>query len=256
MLTIDGLNQYYGQSHTLWDLSLEAPQGQVLCLMGRNGVGKTTLLKCLMGLLPIRSGVMTFAGEDLSRLPAERRAPLGIGYVPQGRQIFPLLTVEENLKIGLAVNPRRPRYVPEFIFELFPVLKTMLKRRGGDLSGGQQQQLAIGRALVLEPKLLILDEPTEGIQPNVVREIGRVIRRLNQEQINQVREQAVIVREIGEAIQRVNREQGMTVLLVEQKLPFARWVAQQFCIVDKGRAVAGGAIADLDDGLVRQYLTV
>ncbi len=256
MLTIDGLNQYYGQSHTLWDLSLEAPQGQVLCLMGRNGVGKTTLLKCLMGLLPIRSGVITFAGEDLSRLPAERRAPLGIGYVPQGRQIFPLLTVEENLKIGLAVNPRRPRYVPEFIFELFPVLKTMLKRRGGDLSGGQQQQLAIGRALVLEPKLLILDEPTEGIQPNVVREIGRVIRRLNQEQINQVREQAVIVREIGEAIQRVNREQGMTVLLVEQKLPFARWVAQQFCIVDKGRTVAGGAIAELDDGLVRQYLTV
>ncbi len=256
MLTIDGLNQYYGQSHTLWDLSLEAPQGQVLCLMGRNGVGKTTLLKCLMGLLPIRSGLMTFAGEDLSRLPAERRAPLGIGYVPQGRQIFPLLTVEENLKIGLAVNPRRPRYVPEFIFELFPVLKTMLKRRGGDLAGGQQQQLAIGRALVLEPKLLILDEPTEGIQPNVVREIGRVIRRLNQEQINQVREQAVIVREIGEAIQRVNREQGMTVLLVEQKLPFARWVAQQFCIVDKGRTVAGGAIAELDDGLVRQYLTV
>jgi len=256
MLTIDGLNQYYGESHTLWDLSLEALPGQVLCLMGRNGVGKTTLLKCLMGLLPIRSGTITFGGEDLSRLPAERRAPLGIGYVPQGRQIFPLLTVEENLKIGLAVNPRRPRQVPEFIFELFPVLKTMLKRRGGDLSGGQQQQLAIGRALVLEPKLLIRDEPTEGIQPNVVREIGRVIRRLNQEQINQVREQASIVREIGAAIQRVNQEQGMTVLLVEQKLPFARWVAHQFCIVDKGRAVASGAIADLDDGLVRQYLTV
>lgn len=256
MLNIDGLNQYYGESHTLWDLSLKALPGQVLCLMGRNGVGKTTLLKCLMGLLPIRSGTITFDGEDLSRLPAERRAPLGIGYVPQGRQIFPLLTVEENLKIGLAVNPRRPRQVPEFIFELFPVLKTMLKRRGGDLSGGQQQQLAIGRALVLEPKLLILDEPTEGIQPNVVREIGRVIRRLNQEQINQVREQATIVREIGAAIQRVNQEQGMTVLLVEQKLPFARWVAHQFCIVDKGRAVAGGAIAELDDGLVRHYLTV
>lgn len=256
MLNIDGLNQYYGESHTLWDLSLEAPPGQVLCLMGRNGVGKTTLLKCLMGLLPIRSGAIIFDGEDLSRLPAERRAPLGIGYVPQGRQIFPLLTVEENLKIGLAVNPRRPRQVPEFIFELFPVLKTMLKRRGGDLSGGQQQQLAIGRALVLEPKLLILDEPTEGIQPNVVREIGRVIRRLNQEQINQVREQATIVREIGAAIQRVNQEQGMTVLLVEQKLPFARWVAHRFCIVDKGRAVAGGAIAELDDGLVRHYLTV
>jgi urea transport system ATP-binding protein len=256
MLTIEGLNQFYGESHTLWDLGLEAPSGVVTCLMGRNGVGKTTLLKCIMGLLPIRSGQMVFAGEALHRLPAERRAPLGIGYVPQGRQIFPLLTVEENLKIGLAANPRRPRQVPEFIFELFPVLKTMLKRRGGDLSGGQQQQLAIGRALALEPRLLILDEPTEGIQPNVVREIGRVIRRLNQEQLDQVREQATIVQEIGIAVQRVSQERGMTVLLVEQKLPFARWVAQQFCIVDKGRAVATGTIADLADGLVRQYLTV
>ncbi|MCC6135293.1 MAG: ABC transporter ATP-binding protein [Candidatus Contendobacter sp.] len=256
MLTIEGLNQYYGESHTLWDLGLEAPEGVVTCLMGRNGVGKTTLLKCIMGLLPIRSGQMTFAGEDLSRLPAERRAPLGIGYVPQGRQIFPLLTVEENLKIGLAANPRRPRQIPEFIFELFPVLKTMLKRRGGDLSGGQQQQLAFGRALALEPRLLILDEPTEGIQPNVVREIGRVIRRLNEAQLEQFREQASIVKEIGLAVQRVSQERGMTVLLVEQKLPFARWVAQQFCIVDKGRAVATGAIADLKDDLVRQYLTV
>ena len=256
MLTIEGLNQYYGESHTLWDLSLEAPEGVVTCLMGRNGVGKTTLLKCIMGLLPMRSGQMVFAGQELNRLPAERRAPLGIGYVPQGRQIFPLLTVEENLKIGLAANPRRPRQVPEFIFELFPVLKTMLKRRGGDLSGGQQQQLAIGRALALEPRLLILDEPTEGIQPNVVREIGRVIRRLNQEEIERVREQVNVVREIGQAVQRVSQERGMTVLLVEQKLPFARWVAQQFCIVDKGRAVATGAMADLEDGQVRQYLTV
>lgn len=256
MLTIEGLNQYYGESHTLWDLGLEAPEGVVTCLMGRNGVGKTTLLKCIMGLLPVRSGQMRFAGEDLSRLPAERRAPLGIGYVPQGRQIFPLLTVEENLKIGLAANPRRPRQVPEFIFELFPVLKTMLKRRGGDLSGGQQQQLAFGRALALEPRLLILDEPTEGIQPNVVREIGRVIRRLNEQQLEQFREQASIVKEIGLAVQRVSQERGMTVLLVEQKLPFARWVAQQFCIVDKGRAVATGAIADLEDDLVRRYLTV
>ncbi|HRZ06369.1 MAG TPA: ABC transporter ATP-binding protein [Candidatus Competibacteraceae bacterium] len=256
MLTIEGLNQFYGESHTLWDLGLEAPEGVVTCLMGRNGVGKTTLLKCIMGLLPIRSGQMIFAGQELNRLPAERRAPLGIGYVPQGRQIFPLLTVEENLKIGLAANPRRPRQVPEFIFELFPVLKTMLKRRGGDLSGGQQQQLAIGRALALEPRLLILDEPTEGIQPNVVREIGRVIRRLNQEELERAREQVNVVREIGLAVQRVSQERGMTVLLVEQKLPFARWVAQQFCIVDKGRAVATGAIADLEDGLVRQYLTV
>ena len=256
MLTIEGLNQYYGESHTLWDLDLEVPEGAVISLMGRNGVGKTTLLKCIMGLLPIRSGRIAFAGAELSRLSAERRAPLGIGYVPQGRQIFPLLTVEENLKIGLAANPRRPRRIPEFIFEIFPVLKTMLKRRGGDLSGGQQQQLAIGRALVLEPRLLILDEPTEGIQPNVVREIGRVIRQLNREQIDRVREQAAIVQEIGAAVQRLSRERGMTVLLVEQKLPFARWVAQRFCIVDKGRAVATGAMAELHDGLVKQYLTV
>ena len=146
--------------------------------------------------------------------------------------------------------------IPEIIFEMFPVLKTMLKRRGGDLSGGQQQQLAIGRALTLEPRLLILDEPTEGIQPNVVREIGRVIRRLNQEQLDRVREEATLVREIGMAVQRLNRELGMTVLLVEQKLPFARWVAQRFCIVDKGRAVATGAMAELNEGLIRQYLTV
>ena len=256
MLAIEGLNQFYGESHTLWDLALEVPEGAVISLMGRNGVGKTTLLKCVMGLLPIRSGRIAFGRAEIHRLPPERRAPLGIGYVPQGRQIFPLLTVEDNLKIGLAANPRRPRQIPEFIFELFPVLKTMLKRRGGDLSGGQQQQLAIGRALALEPRLLILDEPTEGIQPNVVREIGRVIRRLNEQQLEQVRQQATLVQEIGDAVQRVNQELGMTVLLVEQKLPFARWVAQQFCIVDKGRAVATGAMADLSDELVRRHLTV
>ncbi|MBK8184049.1 MAG: ABC transporter ATP-binding protein [Candidatus Competibacteraceae bacterium] len=256
MLSIESLNQFYGESHTLWDLGLEVPEGTVISLMGRNGVGKTTLLKCIMGLLPIRSGRIAFAGVELNRLPVERRAPLGIGYVPQGRQIFPLLTVEDNLKIGLAANPRRPRQIPEFIFEMFPVLRTMLKRRGGDLSGGQQQQLAIGRALALEPRLLILDEPTEGIQPNVVQEIGRVIRRLNEEQLNRVHAEAAIVQEIGSAVQRMNQELGMTVLLVEQKLPFARWVAQQFCIVDKGRALATGAMADLDDSLVRQYLTV
>jgi urea transport system ATP-binding protein len=231
MLTIEGLNQYYDESHTLWDLGLEAPEGVVTCLMGRNGVGKTTLLKCIMGLLPIRSGRIAFAGAELNRLPAERRAPLGIGYVPQGRQIFPLLTVEENLKIGLAANPRRPRQVPEFIFELFPVLKTMLGRRGGDLSGGQQQQLAIGRALVLEPRLLILDEPTEGIQPNIVQEIGDIIRRLN-------------------------AEQNLTILLVEQKLPFARRVAKEFCLMDRGRIVATGDIGQLSGGLIDQYLKV
>lgn len=256
MLSIARLNQYYGESHALRDLDLEVPAGQCTVLMGRNGVGKTTLLQCVMGLLPVRSGRLDFDGVDLLRAPAERRASLGIGYVPQGRQIFPLLTVEENLRIGLPARRDRLRQVPGFIYELFPVLREMLGRRGGDLSGGQQQQLAIGRALVLEPRLLILDEPTEGIQPNVVREIGRVIRRLNQEQLDRVREQVTIVREIGMAVQRLNREQGMTVLLVEQKLPFARWVAQRFCIVDKGRAVATGAMAELGDGLVRQYLTV
>ena len=231
MLTIEGLNQFYGQSRTLWDIALEVPEGALVCLMGRNGVGKTTLLKCIMGLLPIKSGMIQFNSEDLSHRPAERRAPLGIGYVPQGRQIFPLLTVEENLRIGLPIRKDRLKRIPEFIYEMFPVLKAMLKRRGGDLSGGQQQQLAIGRALVLQPKMLILDEPTEGIQPNIVHEIGEVIRRLN-------------------------RDQGMTVLLVEQKLGFARQVADRFCILDKGRSVAMGEMAQLNDELVRQYLTV
>ncbi len=229
MLSVDALNQYYGESHTLRDLSLEVPGGECTCLMGRNGVGKTTLLQCIMGLLPIRSGSMRFQDTDLANAPAERRARLGIGYVPQGRQIFPLLTVQENLEIGLPV--RRLRKIPQLVFELFPVLDEMRKRRGGDLSGGQQQQLAIGRALVLEPELLILDEPTEGIQPNIVAEIGDIIRRLN-------------------------REAGLTVLLVEQKLPFARRVANRFCILDRGRSVATGVMPELDDRLVKQYLTV
>ncbi|MES9970220.1 MAG: urea ABC transporter ATP-binding subunit UrtE [Candidatus Thiodiazotropha sp.] len=231
MLKVEKLNQYYGESHTLWDLDLEVPEGQCTCLMGRNGVGKTTLLQCVMGLLAIKSGVIRFDGADLGRQIAERRAPLGIGYVPQGRQIFPMLTVEENLRIGLPVRKDKAKQIPNFIFELFPVLKEMLGRKGGDLSGGQQQQLAIGRALVVDPKLLILDEPTEGIQPNIVHEIGDIILRLN-------------------------REIGLTVLLVEQKLPFARKVADHFCILDRGRHVAAGEINQLDDELIRQYLTV
>src|SRR5215813_9150805 len=168
VLTIHALNQFYGDSHTLWDVDLDVPAGSRLCLMGRNGMGKTTLLKCLMGLQPVRSGSVVFDGDDLLKRPAEQRAQLGIGYVPQGRDIFPRLTVEENLQIGLGVRKNGNRSIPDRIFDLFPVLKKMLKRLGGDLSGGQQQQLAIGRALVLEPKLLILDEPTEGIQPNIV----------------------------------------------------------------------------------------
>ena len=231
MLSVTNLNQYYGESHTLWNLDLEVPEGQCTCLMGRNGVGKTTLLQCIMGLLPVRSGELRFRGEDLLRTSADRRPRFGIGYVPQGRQIFPLLTVEENLRIGLPARPDRSRRVPDMIFDLFPVLAQMLGRRGGDLSGGQQQQLALGRALVVDPKLLILDEPTEGIQPNIVAEIGDVILKLN-------------------------REAGLSVLLVEQKLPFARKVAGRFCILDRGRAVAAGGIAELSDDLVGEYLTV
>jgi urea transport system ATP-binding protein len=231
MLKIEQLNQYYGQSHTLWDLDLDVPDGKCTVLMGRNGVGKTTLLQCIMGLLPTKTGSMTFGDKDLRKVAAEERARMGLGYVPQGRQIFPLLTVEENLLIGLPARRDGLKKVPDFIYEMFPVLKEMLGRRGGDLSGGQQQQLAIGRALVTDPRLLILDEPTEGIQPNIVADIGKVVRRLN-------------------------HEMGLTVLLVEQKLPFARKVGDQFCLLDRGRAVAAGAMPELNEELIQQYLTV
>lgn len=232
MLSVNGINQFYGESHTLWDLALDVPQGSCTCLMGRNGVGKTTTLKCIMGLLPLQDGEVHFDGAALSKQPAESRARLGIGYVPQGREIFPRLTVEENLRIGLAVNRGAGgRQAYQRVLDTFPVLRQMLRRRGGDLSGGQQQQLAIGRALILEPRLLILDEPTEGIQPNIVHEIG-------------------------DTIVKLNRELGMTVLLVEQKLPLARRVADRFYVLDKGRSVASGAMNDLDDALVRRYLTV
>jgi urea transport system ATP-binding protein len=230
MLTLTHINQFYGGSHTLWDLDMTVPKGSCTCLMGRNGMGKTTLLKCIMGLLPLATGELSFDGRDLRATTAEARARLGIGYVPQGREIFSQLTVEENLRIGLAARRDGARAVPEHIYELFPVLKRMLGRRGGDLSGGQQQQLAIGRALVIEPTLLILDEPTEGIQPNIVHEIGDVITRL--------------------------RTAGLTVLLVEQKLPFARRVASDVRILDKGRLVVAGKIAELTDELVQKHLTV
>ena len=231
MLEVKGLNQFYSQSHTLWDIDLNIPQGTCACLMGRNGMGKTTLLQCLMGLLPIATGSIQFQSHDLTNMPAESRASMGIGFVPQGREIFPLLTVEENLKIGLTARADGLKTIPENVFEIFPVLKQMLQRRGGDLSGGQQQQLAIGRALVIEPKLLILDEPTEGIQPNIVKEIGSIIMRLNQ-------------------------EHGLTVLLVEQKLHFARRVADHFRIMEKGRVVAQGDMQDLSDDIVQRHLTV
>ncbi len=231
MIGIKNLNQFYGGSHTLWDVDMAIRPGSRTCLMGRNGMGKTTLLKCVMGLIPAASGEITYDSRDLRKSAAEARAGLGIGYVPQGREIFSQLTVEENLRMGLFAKRERPADALERVYTTFPVLKQMLRRRGGDLSGGQQQQLAIGRALLLQPKMLILDEPCEGIQPNIVHEIGDLILRLN-------------------------KEQGLTVLIVEQKLPFVRRVASDFFILDKGRNVAGGAIPDLTDEMVRHHLTV
>lgn len=231
MLNIKDINQYYGESHTLWDLNLNIEQGDCVCLMGRNGVGKTTLLKTIMGLVKPKTGAIEFDQQNIVGKTAETRARVGIGYVPQGREIFGQLTVEENLRIGLNARRDKVREIPERIFELFPVLKQMLHRRGGDLSGGQQQQLAIGRALAIDPRILILDEPTEGIQPNVVQQIGDVIIQLN-------------------------KENNITVLLVEQKLPFARRVGKEFVIMDRGSNVASGAMAELNEDLVQQYLTV
>ncbi|WP_301583898.1 urea ABC transporter ATP-binding subunit UrtE [Halomonas alkaliantarctica] len=235
MLAIEKLNQFYGESHTLWDLDLDVPAGQCTCVMGRNGVGKTTLMKAIMGEVAVKSGQLRYQGEgsdiELTKKAIEARSRLGIGFVPQGRQIFPLLTVEENLHTGLAARSDGLKKIPERIYELFPVLKEMKHRRGGDLSGGQQQQLAIGRALVIEPKLLILDEPGEGIQPNIVAQIGQVIRQLI-------------------------KEDGLTVLLVEQKLPFARKYADRFVIMDRGRPVAKGDISELSNELIKQHLTV
>lgn len=233
MLNIKELNQYYGQSHTLWDLTVDIEKGKCTVLMGRNGVGKTTLLQAVMGLLPVQSGSILYGDDkiELTRQAAEMRSRVGIGYVPQGRQIFPLLTVEENLRIGLGAAKGNVKDIPDLIYQLFPVLKEMLGRRGGDLSGGQQQQLAIGRALVLNPDFLILDEPTEGIQPNIVQEIGEIIRRLNS-------------------------EFGLTVLIVEQKLPFARLVADNFFIMDRGRCVEQGKMEQLNEAMIKEYLTV
>jgi urea transport system ATP-binding protein len=230
MLKVDNLNQYYGGSHILRNLAFEAPAGKVTALLGRNGVGKTTLLKCLMGLLPAASGTIGFDGRDLTRAAPHERVRAGIGYVPQGREIFPRLTVAENLEMGLATRPRGAELPPR-IFEMFPVLRQMLRRRGGDLSGGQQQQLAIGRALAMGPRLLILDEPTEGIQPSIIKDIERAIRALA---------------ESGE----------MAILLVEQYYDFARSLADHYLVMERGEIVMRGLGSDMDKDGVKEALSV
>ncbi|MGZ5037126.1 MAG: urea ABC transporter ATP-binding subunit UrtE [Usitatibacter sp.] len=230
MLTISNLNQYYGGSHILRDLTFDVPDGKVTCLLGRNGVGKTTLLRTLMGVIPAKTGSVRFGELDLTRAKSEDRARAGIGFVPQGREIFARLTVEENLEMGLATKDGKAR-VPERIFEMFPVLKQMLGRRGGDLSGGQQQQLAIGRALAMGTKLLILDEPTEGIQPSIIKDIEHVIRSLAA---------------TGE----------MAILLVEQYYDFAQSLADQYLVMERGEIIARGAGADMGRDNVRELLSV
>jgi urea transport system ATP-binding protein len=230
MLTISNLNQYYGGSHILRDLTFDVPDGKVTCLLGRNGVGKTTLLRTLMGVLPAKTGSVKFGEVDLTRAKSEDRARAGIGFVPQGREIFARLTVGENLEMGLATKDGKAK-VPESIFEMFPVLKQMTGRRGGDLSGGQQQQLAIGRALAMGPKLLILDEPTEGIQPSIIKEIERVIRSLAA---------------TGE----------MAILLVEQYYDFAQSLADQYLVMERGEIIARGDGKDMEKDGVRSLLAV
>lgn len=230
MLTVKKLNQFYGGSHILRDIDFTVEPGKVTAILGRNGVGKTTLLKCLMGLLPIASGSITFEGEDLTGKPSYKHARVGIGYVPQGREIFPSLTVQENLFIGLAGKPGKEPLPPE-IFEMFPVLNQMLRRRGGDLSGGQQQQLAIGRALAMSPKLLILDEPTEGIQPSIIKDIER-------------------------AIQTLAASGEMAILLVEQYYDFARSLADTYLVMERGEIIMRGKGVDMDRDGVREALAV
>ena len=256
MLNVEGLNQYYGGSHILRDLSFEVPPGQVTVLLGRNGVGKTTLLKCLMGLVPAKSGSVSFEGKDIGRQPSHARVRAGIGYVPQGREIFPRLTVEENLQMGMASLPGGSK-LPERIFELFPVLKSMLKRRGGDLSGGQQQQLAIGRALAMNPRLLMLDEPTEGIQPSIIKDIGHAIRVVAQrkrlEAAAQMGEERQVVQD---AIRKVAETGEVAVLLIEQYYDFARDLADHYLLMERGEIVRRGAGADMDRDGVRALLSV
>ncbi|MFG1397241.1 urea ABC transporter ATP-binding subunit UrtE [Roseixanthobacter pseudopolyaromaticivorans] len=231
MLKVENLDLYYGAAHTLRSVSLEAMPGQVTCVLGRNGVGKTSLLRAIVGQRAIAGGSINFDGRDITRLPTPDRAALGIGFVPQGREVFPLLSVKENLETGFARLARKEKYVPDEIFELFPVLKSMMGRRGGDLSGGQQQQLAIGRALVTRPRLLVLDEPTEGIQPSIIKDIGRAISYL--------------------------RDKGdMAIVLVEQYFEFARDLADRFILMERGEVVASGDRSGLDGDDVRRLMAI
>ncbi len=231
MLTVEGIDLYYGASQALRRVNLTAKDNAITCVLGRNGVGKTSLLRTIVGQHPVRNGHIRWENEDITGLPPYKRAMRGIAYVPQGREIFPLLTVEENLQTGFAAVARSLRHVPDEIFEMFPVLRDMLYRRGGDLSGGQQQQLAIARALVTRPRLLVLDEPTEGIQPSIIKDIERVIRQLAQ-------------------------RGSMAILLVEQYFEFARDLADEYVVLDRGEVVASGRGDEMVETEVRRHLTV
>jgi urea transport system ATP-binding protein len=231
MLRVDGIDLFYGAARILRGVSIGAEPGRITCLLGRNGVGKTSLLRAITGRQPVRAGTIRWDGHDLTRMRPDARTRLGVASVPQGREIFPLLTVREHLETGFAVLPRGQRKIPDEVFELFPVLKEMLGRRGGDLSGGQQQQLAIGRAMVMRPKLLVLDEPTEGIQPSIIKDIGRAI---------------AYLRDKGE----------MAILLVEQYFDFARDLADSYAVMDRGRIVLAGDRAGMQEAEVRRWLTV
>ncbi len=256
MLIVDQLNQYYGGSHILRNVGFDAPPGKVTTLLGRNGVGKTTLLKCLMGLVPARSGTIKFEEREITIMPSYARARAGIGYVPQGREIFARLTVEENLLMGMAGLSGKSK-LPERIFELFPVLKSMLKRRGGDLSGGQQQQLAIGRALAMNPRLLILDEPTEGIQPSIIKDIEKAIRVVANSQAKlKTAEQKSDQEEIQDAIRKVAATGEVAILLVEQYYDFARALADFYLVMERGEIIKRGVGADMEKDGVREALAV
>lgn len=232
MLKVSGLNQYYGGSHTLRDVGLHVEKGAVTCLLGRNGVGKSTMLKCLMGVLPLKSGIVEFEGRNITSLTPHDRARAGIAYVPQGREIFPRLTVEENLRMGLAsLKGKEAKTIPAEIFDIFPVLRDMLHRRGGDLSGGQQQQLAIGRALAMRPRMLILDEPTEGIQPSIIKDIERVI-------------------------QTLAKRGDMGILLVEQYYEFAHTLADFYVVMQRGEVIKSGPGAEMETQNIQGLLAV